>query len=683
MNHSKMKMKMEMNNGEMDMDMDQDMMNHGGHMMHMGNLKQKFWISLILTIPIILMSPMMGMNLPFQFTFNGSDWIVAILATVLFFYGGKPFFSGAKGELQARQPAMMMLIAMGISVSYIYSIYAFVANDILKIQPQKESFFWELSTLIVIMLLGHWIEMNAVMHAGSAVDALGKLLPDEAHLVLDDRVQEIKSSEIKETQIIQVRAGEKIPADGVLVSGESSVNEAMVTGEAQQVTKKVGNNVIGGSINGDGTFEFRVTGTGKTGYLAQVQKLVSNAQENKSKVENMADRVAGWLFYAALAIGIIAFITWTTISGLSMGLSIAVTVLIIACPHALGLAIPLVTARSTALAANHGLLIRNRDAMESIKKINYVLMDKTGTLTEGQFKVHHVESYQSNLSNDEVLRLMAALEADSSHPMAIGILNEAKHKKISLPSVKKTSQITGAGLKGTIDGKEYKLVSATYLTEQNIDFDEQGFEKWAKEGNSVAYLTQNREIIGMIAEGDQIKATSKRAIQAFKDMQIQPVMLTGDNEQVASVVAHELGISNYRAQLHPEDKQKIITEYQKKGNYVMMVGDGVNDAPSLAKADIGIAIGSGTDVAIDSADIILVKSDPMDIVSFIKLAKNTHSKMMQNLWWGAGYNLIAIPLAAGVLASLGFMLDPMVGAAIMSMSTIIVAINAMTLKVQN
>ncbi|MDV7694395.1 heavy metal translocating P-type ATPase [Pediococcus parvulus] len=681
MNHSKMKM--EMNNGEMDMDMDQDMMNHGGHMMHMGNLKQKFWISLILTIPIILMSPMMGMNLPFQFTFNGSDWIVAILATVLFFYGGKPFFSGAKGELQARQPAMMMLIAMGISVSYIYSIYAFVANDILKIQPQKESFFWELSTLIVIMLLGHWIEMNAVMHAGSAVDALGKLLPDEAHLVLDDRVQEIKSSEIKETQIIQVRAGEKIPADGVLVSGESSVNEAMVTGEAQQVTKKVGNNVIGGSINGDGTFEFRVTGTGKTGYLAQVQKLVSNAQENKSKVENMADRVAGWLFYAALAIGIIAFITWTTISGLSMGLSIAVTVLIIACPHALGLAIPLVTARSTALAANHGLLIRNRDAMESIKKINYVLMDKTGTLTEGQFKVHHVESYQSNLSNDEVLRLMAALEADSSHPMAIGILNEAKHKKISLPSVKKTSQITGAGLKGTIDGKEYKLVSATYLTEQNIDFNEQGFEKWAKEGNSVAYLIQNREIIGMIAEGDQIKATAKRAIQAFKDMQIQPVMLTGDNEQVASVVAHELGISNYRAQLHPEDKQKIITEYQKKRNYVMMVGDGVNDAPSLAKADIGIAIGSGTDVAIDSADIILVKSDPMDIVSFIKLAKNTHSKMMQNLWWGAGYNLIAIPLAAGVLASLGFMLDPMVGAAIMSMSTIIVAINAMTLKVQN
>ncbi|GEL90100.1 heavy metal translocating P-type ATPase [Pediococcus parvulus] len=681
MNHSKMKM--EMNNGEMDMDMDQDMMNHGGHMMHMGNLKQKFWISLILTIPIILMSPMMGMNLPFQFTFNGSDWIVAILATVLFFYGGKPFFSGAKGELQARQPAMMMLIAMGISVSYIYSIYAFVANDILKIQPQKESFFWELSTLIVIMLLGHWIEMNAVMHAGSAVDALGKLLPDEAHLVLDDRVQEIKSSEIKETQIIQVRAGEKIPADGVLVSGESSVNEAMVTGEAQQVTKKVGNNVIGGSINGDGTFEFRVTGTGETGYLAQVQKLVSNAQENKSKVENMADRVAGWLFYAALAIGIIAFITWTTISGLSMGLSIAVTVLIIACPHALGLAIPLVTARSTALAANHGLLIRNRDAMESIKKINYVLMDKTGTLTEGQFKVHHVESYQSNLSNDEVLRLMAALEADSSHPMAIGILNEAKHKKISLPSVKKTSQITGAGLKGTIDGKEYKLVSATYLTEQNIDFNEQGFEKWAKEGNSVAYLIQNREIIGMIAEGDQIKATAKRAIQAFKDMQIQPVMLTGDNEQVASVVAHELGISNYHAQLHPEDKQKIITEYQKKRNYVMMVGDGVNDAPSLAKADIGIAIGSGTDVAIDSADIILVKSDPMDIVSFIKLAKNTHSKMMQNLWWGAGYNLIAIPLAAGVLASLGFMLDPMVGAAIMSMSTIIVAINAMTLKVQN
>lgn len=672
----------DMNMENEEMHMDHDMMNHGGHMMHMGNLKQKFWVSLVLTIPIILMSPMMGVDLPFQFTFTGSDWIVAVLATILFFYGGKPFFSGAKGELQAKKPAMMMLITMGISVSYLYSIYAFVANYILKIQPQKESFFWELSTLIVIMLLGHWIEMNAVSRAGNAVDALGKLLPDKAHLVTKNQIQEIKSNEIEEQQILQVRAGEKIPADGVLVSGETSVNEAMVTGEARQVTKKVHDKVIGGSINGDGTFEFNVTGTGETGYLAQVQKLVSSAQESKSQVETMADRVAGWLFYAALIVGIIAFVAWTSLSGLSMGMSIAVTVLIIACPHALGLAIPLVTARSTALAANHGLLIRNRDAMEAIKKVKYVLMDKTGTLTEGKFKVNHIESYQSDLNDDQVLQLMASLEANSTHPMAVGVLNAAKNEELSLLTSKNTSQITGVGIEGIIEEQQYKIVSATYLKEQAIAYDTKSFEKWANEGNSVAYLIHNQQVVGMLAEGDQIKPTAKRAIQAFKDMQIQPVMLTGDNEETASVVARELGISIYRAQLHPEDKQKIISDYQNSGNHVMMVGDGVNDAPSLAKADIGIAIGSGTDVAIESADIILVKSDPMDIVSFIKLAKNTHTKMMQNLWWGAGYNLIAIPLAAGVLAPLGFMLDPMVGAVIMSMSTIIVAINAMTLKVQ-
>lgn len=672
----------DMNMENEEMHMDHDMMNHGGHMMHMGNLKQKFWVSLVLTIPIILMSPMMGVDLPFQFTFTGSDWIVAVLATILFFYGGKPFFSGAKGELQAKKPAMMMLITMGISVSYLYSIYAFVANYILKIQPQKESFFWELSTLIVIMLLGHWIEMNAVSRAGNAVDALGKLLPDKAHLVTKNQIQEIKSNEIEEQQILQVRAGEKIPADGVLVSGETSVNEAMVTGEARQVTKKVHDKVIGGSINGDGTFEFKVTGTGETGYLAQVQKLVSSAQESKSQVETMADRVAGWLFYAALIVGIIAFVAWTSLSGLSMGMSIAVTVLIIACPHALGLAIPLVTARSTALAANHGLLIRNRDAMEAIKKVKYVLMDKTGTLTEGKFKVNHIESYQSDLNDDQVLQLMASLEANSTHPMAVGVLNAAKNEELSLLTSKNTSQITGVGIEGIIEEQQYKIVSATYLKEQAIAYDTKSFEKWANEGNSVAYLIHNQQVVGMLAEGDQIKPTAKRAIQAFKDMQIQPVMLTGDNEETASVVARELGISIYRAQLHPEDKQKIISDYQNSGNHVMMVGDGVNDAPSLAKADIGIAIGSGTDVAIESADIILVKSDPMDIVSFIKLAKNTHTKLMQNLWWGAGYNLIAIPLAAGVLAPLGFMLDPMVGAVIMSMSTIIVAINAMTLKVQ-
>ncbi len=681
MNHSKMDMNMD--NEDMDMHMNHDMMNHGGHMMHMGNLKQKFWVSLILMIPIILMSPMMGVSLPFQFTFAGSDWVVAILATVLFFYGGKPFFSGAKGEWQQKKPAMMMLITMGISVSYIYSIYAFISNDILNIQPHKESFFWELSTLIVIMLLGHWIEMNAVGRAGSAVDALGKLLPDKAHLVQEGQTKEVKLTEIKLDQIIQVRAGEKIPADGVLTSGSTNVNEAMVTGEAQQVSKKVNDSVIGGSINGEGTFEFKVTGTGKSGYLAQVQKLVADAQQNKSRVEHMADRVAGWLFYAALVIGIVSFITWLMIENVSMGLSIAVTVLIIACPHALGLAIPLVTARSTALAANHGLLIRNRDAMEAVKKVNYVLMDKTGTLTEGVFKVNHYESYQSNYTEARVLQLMAALESRSSHPMALGILNEAKRKKLELLQANNVQQITGAGLQGTVDEITYLIASATYLSEHGIAFDQSAFKKWANAGNSIAYLVQNSHVIGMVAEGDQIKPSAKQAIDDFKRMKIVPVMLTGDNAQTAAVVAQKLGIKNFKAQLHPEDKQRIISEYQEKGNHVMMVGDGVNDAPSLAKADLGIAIGSGTDVAIDSADVVLVKSDPMDIVSFIELAKNTRRKMTQNLWWGAGYNLIALPLAAGVLAPIGFMLDPMVGAIVMSLSTIVVAINAMTLKLKN
>ncbi|WP_412990063.1 heavy metal translocating P-type ATPase [Pediococcus siamensis] len=673
MTHTKMK--------QQEMNMNPDMMNHGGHMMHMGNLKQKFWISLALMIPIVLMSPMMGMQLPFQFTFTGSNWVVAVLATILFLYGGKPFFMGARGEWQAHKPAMMMLITMGITVSYIYSMYAFVCNDILNIRPQKDSFFWELATLIVIMLLGHWIEMRAISQAGNAVSALGKLLPSEANLVQDGRTTKINIQAITRGQILQVQAGEKVPADGIIVSGATSVNEALVTGEARMVNKEVNDKVIGGSLNGEGTFEFKVTGTGKSGYLAQVQKLVQDAQENKSKVENMADRVAGWLFYAALIISILSFVGWLLSSGLSVALSVAVTVLIIACPHALGLAIPLVTARSTALAANHGLLIRNRNALETVKRLNYVLMDKTGTLTEGKFKVNHYESFRSDYSNERILQIMAALEADSSHPLALGIVNAAKAQNIELLKAKKTAQITGAGLTGTIGQTVYLLVSAAYLKEKGMAFDEQNFQTWAEKGNSVAYLVQNRQVIGMVAEGDQIKPTAKRAIAALKALHIEPVMVTGDNTQTASLVAKMLGITHFHAQVRPEAKQQLVRTYQQKDKRVMMVGDGVNDAPSLAKADIGIAIGSGTDVAVESADVVLVKSDPMDIVGFIKLAQNTRRKMTENLWWGAGYNLIALPLAAGILAPIGFMLDPMIGAVIMSLSTLVVAINAMTLKV--
>ncbi len=670
------KMTMPMNGDHSD-----DMMMHGGHMMHMGNLRRKFWISLVLTIPMLLMSDMMGMKLPFQITFPGSDWVVAVLGTILFVYGGAPFFSGAKGELQEHKPAMMTLITMGIGVAYIYSIYAVIANNIFQVHPLVTNFFWELATLIDIMLLGHWIEMNAVMSAGSAVDNLAKLLPSTAHKLVSGKIQDVAISELVAGDQLQVKAGEKIPADGNLVSGETSVNESMVTGEARQVTKRSQDKVVGGSVNGAGTFEMTVTGTGDSGYLAQVMKLVSDAQQSKSSQENMADRVAGYLFYAALFVGILAFFIWLFVDNLTMALPIAVTVFIIACPHALGLAIPLVVARSTSIAASNGLLIRNRDAMEQVKGLRYTLMDKTGTLTEGNFKVAAFKSVVPEQNDQEILALFAALENGSSHPLAVGILNAAKQKKLSLQQASDVKQLTGVGLQGVIDKTTYRIVSGAYLDKQQVSYDRKAFSKLASAGNSVSFLLKGKNVLGYVAQGDQIKPAAKNLITSLKEQNITPVMLTGDNEETAKKVAQQLGITEYQAQLLPEDKERLVRRYQKKGK-VMMVGDGINDAPSLARADIGVAIGSGTDVAIDSADVVLVKSDPNDVVEFLELARKTTRKMTQNLWWGAGYNILAIPLAAGILAPIGFILDPMVGAVLMSLSTVIVAINALTLHVR-
>ncbi len=661
---------------------DMDMGN--GEMMHMGNLKLKFWVSLILTIPIVVMSPMMGMQLPFQVVFQPwSDYLVAILGTILFIYGGQPFFSGAKAELKNRKPAMMTLITMGISVAYIYSIYAVIANDILHTKPMVTDFFWELATLIVIMLLGHWIEMNTVMNAGSAVDKLAKLLPSTAHKLVDGQVKGVPIADLVEGDRVQVRAGEQIPADGTVESGATSVNEAMVTGEAKLVEKRRQDQVVGGSVNGDGTFEMTVTGTGESGYLAQVMKLVSDAQAAKSSQENMADKVAGLLFYAALTVAIVAFIVWLLVGNLALALSIAVTVLVIACPHALGLAIPLVVARSTAIAASHGLLIRNRDAMEQVNKLNYALMDKTGTLTAGNFKVSEYQSQTDELTDDAVLAMMAGLENGSSHPLAVGILAAAKEQQVTPKSATDVHQITGVGLSGTIDGHTYQIVSAAYLDKQHLSYDKQTFDRLASAGNSVSFLIQDTTALGYVAQGDQIKPEAAHLIKSLKAQQITPVMLTGDNPQSAQVVAHQLGIDEVHAGLLPEDKAKLVQQYQADGSHVMMIGDGVNDAPSLARADIGVAIGSGTDVAIDSADVVLVKSNPNDVVDFLALARQTTRKMAQNLWWGAGYNVITIPLAAGILAPLGFILNPMVGAVVMSLSTIIVAINAMTLRLRD
>lgn len=671
----------EKNMSNMDMsNMDMDM--GGGQMMHMGNLKRKFWVSLILTLPILLMSPMMGVKLPFQLVLHPwTDYLVAIIGTIVFIYGGQPFFSGAKAELANKKPAMMTLIAMGIGVAFVYSIYAVVANNILKVTPQVTDFFWELSTLIDIMLLGHWIEMDTVMNAGSAVDNLAKLLPSSAHKVVNGETKDVDVSELVKEDHIQVRAGEKVPADGVIVSGNTSVNESMVTGEARLVEKGPDGKVVGGSVNGEGTFEMRVTGTGETGYLAQVMKLVTDAQAAKSEQENMADRVAGLLFYAALTVAIVAFIVWMLVGNLALALSIAVTVLVIACPHALGLAVPLVVARSTAIAASHGLLIRNRDAMEQVKKLNYALMDKTGTLTAGNFKVAEYQSLDPQVKAEDVLTIMASLENGSSHPLAVGILKAAKAQKLTIPEATDGHQITGVGLSGTVAGQTYEIVSAAYLDKQKLAYDQAAFNRLASAGNSVSFLVQDKQVLGYVAQGDQIKPESKNLIDSLKAQRITPVMLTGDNEKSAQVVAKQLGITEVHASLLPEDKAKLVKQYQSDGSHVMMIGDGVNDAPSLASAEIGVAIGSGTDVAIDSADVVLVKSNPNDVVEFLELARQTTRKMTQNLWWGAGYNVITIPLAAGVLAPIGFILNPMVGAAVMALSTVVVAINAMTLHI--
>ena len=657
------------------------MMMHGGHMMNMGNLKQKFWVSLILMIPILFLSPFMGMKLPFQITFPGSSWVVALLASVLFFYGGQPFFNGARGELASKQPAMMSLIALGISVAYLYSVYAVIANQIFAVTPRVNDFFWELSTLIVIMLLGHWIEMDTIMNAGSAVKKLAQLLPDQAHLIQNGQIHDVKVSQLKSGNLILIKAGEKIPADGVVKSGKSLVNESLVTGESRRVNKKAGAKVIGGANNDEGTIKVKVTGTGKSGYLAKVMKLVSSAQSHKSHEENLADRVSGYLFYAALAAAIIAFIGWTMAHSVTYAVMMAVSALVIACPHALGLAVPLVVSRTTSLAATHGLLIRNRNALEGIRKINYALMDKTGTLTQGKFKVNAVKSLNDQFSDQKVLQILAGIEKDSSHPLATGIVDRARQLHLQPDSARHVQQLTGVGLSGWINGHNYRIVAKKYLDAHSISYDRHQFNQLASRGNSVSFLIRAGQLIGIVAEGDQIKPGSEVMVQFMKQHGIVPVMLTGDNQAAAKKVANDLGIQHFEAGLLPEDKQKLVAKYQQHG-HVMFIGDGINDAPSLAKANLGIAIGSGTDVAIDSADVVLVNSDPRDVINLIKLARHSNTKMIENLWWGAGYNIIAIPLAAGILAFAGIIITPTIGAIVMSLSTVVVAVNAMTLKIK-
>ena len=657
---------------------------HSGHAHHHGNFKVKFFVSLIFAIPIILLSPMMGVNLPFQFTFPGSEWVVLILSTILFFYGGKPFLSGGKDEIATKKPGMMTLVALGISVAYIYSLYAFYMNNFSSATGHTMDFFWELATLILIMLLGHWIEMNAVGNAGDALKKMAELLPNSAIKVMDNgQREEVKISDIMTDDIVEVKAGESIPTDGIIVQGQTSIDESLVTGESKKVQKNQNDNVIGGSINGSGTIQVKVTAVGEDGYLSQVMGLVNQAQNDKSSAELLSDKVAGYLFYFAVIVGVISFIVWMLIQNdVDFALERLVTVLVIACPHALGLAIPLVTARSTSIGAHNGLIIKNRESVEIAQHIDYVMMDKTGTLTEGNFSVNHYESFKNDLSNDTILSLFASLESQSNHPLAISIVDFAKSKNVSFTNPQDVNNIPGVGLEGLIDNKTYKITNVSYLDKHKLNYDDDLFTKLAQQGNSISYLIEDQQVIGMIAQGDQIKESSKQMVADLLSRNITPVMLTGDNNEVAHAVAKELGISDVHAQLMPEDKESIIKDYQSDGNKVMMVGDGINDAPSLIRADIGIAIGAGTDVAVDSGDVILVKSNPSDIIHFLTLSNNTMRKMVQNLWWGAGYNIVAVPLAAGALAFVGLILSPAVGAILMSLSTVIVAINAFTLKLK-
>lgn len=667
----------EMEHSQMDhSQMDHSEMDHGamgGHAHHHhGSFKEIFLKSLPLGIAILLITPLMDIQLPFQIIFPYADVVAAVLATILYIYGGKPFYMGAKDEFNSKAPGMMSLITLGITVSYAYSVYAVAARYVTG--EHVMDFFFEFTTLILIMLLGHWIEMKALGEAGDAQKALAELVPKDAHVVLeDDSIETRPVSELQIGDVIRVQAGENVPADGIIIRGESRVNEALVTGESKPIEKKPGDEVIGGSTNGGGVLYVEIKQTGDKSFISQVQTLISQAQSQPSRAENVAHKVASWLFYIAVVVALIALVAWMIIADLPTAVIFTVTALVIACPHALGLAIPLVVSRSTSLGASRGLLVKNREALELTTKADVMVLDKTGTLTTGEFKVLDVTVLSDKYSEEEITGLLAGIEAGSSHPIAQSIVNHAEAKGIKSVSFDSIEIVSGAGIEGEANGHHYQLISQkAYGKALLMDI---------PKGATLSILVENNEAIGAVALGDELKETSRNLIEVLKKYGIEPLMATGDNEEAAQGVAEVLGIQ-YQANQSPEDKYKLVESMKNQNKTVIMVGDGVNDAPSLALADVGIAIGAGTQVALDSADIILTQSDPGDIESFIELANKTTRKMKQNLVWGAGYNFIAIPIAAGILAPIGITLSPAVGAVLMSLSTVIVAINAMTLKLE-
>ncbi len=650
---------------------------HGKDTGMIAQFKKRFYVVLALTIPIMLLSEMIQHWLKINITFPGSEYVLLLFSSIVFFYGGWPFLKGLVDEARAKNPGMMFLIGFAISIAYIYSVAIVFGLD-------GMDFFWELATLILIMLLGHWIEMRSVAGASRELELLVQLMPAEAHKIVGDKETDVRTDSLIEGDMVLIKPGEKVAADGIITEGESYLNESMLTGESKPVQKIKGNKVIAGAINGNGAIRITVSHGAKDSYLSQVIKLVQDAQSSKSKTQLLADTAAKWLTIIAILSGVTTFIYWYfTGQSIAFAMERMVTVIVICCPHALGLAVPLVVARSTALSAKSGLLIKNRTAFENSRKITTLVFDKTGTLTLGKFEISKIVPLSlgeglGERSEKELIRMAAALEQNSEHPIATGILFKAKELRVDIPATENFNAITGKGVEAIVEGKKVLVVSPGYLNENNIPFPA---DFKADDTETVVFVIINEQLAGYIALSDQVRPESADAIETLKQNNIKSILLTGDNNKVAKSVSEKLGMESFFGEVLPHQKLEKIKELQSKGEFVAMTGDGINDAPALAQADIGIAIGSGSDIAAETAGIVLVNSNPKDVVNLILFGKATYRKMIQNLIWATGYNLVALPLAAGVLFNKGILLSPATGAILMTVSTVVVAINASMLKV--
>lgn len=640
------------------------------HSMHTKTLKTRFFVCLILTIPVLILSQAMQKWFGYTLTLPYQSYILLGLAIIIYAYGGWPFLTGLIQEVKQLQPGMMTLIGTAISVAFFFSAATVFV-------PVGSDFFWELATLIDVMLLGHWLEARSVLGASRALEELVKVMPIMAHVVMDGEVMDMRVSGLQVGDTVLIRPGEKAPSDGVVVEGESFVDEALLTGESKPVRKKPNDRVIGGAVNGDGALRVRIERTGEETYLSQVVKLVREAQGSKSRTQDLANRAAALLFYVAVVVGLVTFAVWAALGNTQFALTRAVTVLVIACPHALGLAVPLVVALSTTITARSGVLIRDRKAFEETKDINAVVFDKTGTLTLGQFGVTDTIAV---IEEKELLALTAAVEQNSEHIIAKAITRQAQSRNIVIPKTQDFQALPGKGARATVNGKIVYVGSPGLLKELNVRMPNQRIAELQMAGKTLVFTVVDEKLAGVFALADQIREESRMAVQDLKSNRIRVYMLTGDSASVAKAVADELGVDEFFAEVLPNQKADKIKALKAQGLRVAMVGDGINDAPALATADVGIAIGAGTDVAIESADIVLVKNDPRDVPKAIAFSKRTYSKMVQNLWWAAGYNIFAIPLAAGLFAGLGIIIDPAVGAILMSLSTVLVAINSQTLR---